>query len=284
MEFKAIARKAKAFRAKISVLAELRQRDQYPWAMIKGGLMELLEGGGVQLTGDLVENDPVRRFVHSLGVGQWINPEWLVDNLRGAGILSQKDLLTLSRNLERYMENIPFLRVFGTSNQFGWVVFQVGLEGLPGQPKSPAPSRVPDPAAGMEGHAYVKQFLDTIDSDKQLGYLADGFIKAGLTDRIPLLHITADIELAAGAMPFLQDLSSGDQLIWAMVLVGLENLLESTDPGVLRQYRIAKRNPLKGSQARERASSFFPPLVHNSESSLQDLSPGRRLDRSQAEM
>jgi len=80
----------------------------------------------------------------------------------------------------------------------------------------------------MEGYAYIKHFLDTIDSDKPLGYLADGFVKAGLSAQFTLLDVAEDIKFAVGAMPFLQDLATGDQLVWAMIVAGLENLSKST--------------------------------------------------------
>jgi hypothetical protein len=79
----------------------------------------------------------------------------------------------------------------------------------------------------MEDRGYVKQFLDTIDSDKPLGYLADAFIEAGLSARFTLLDVAEDVKFAVGAMPFLQGLASGNQLVWAMIVVGLENLLKS---------------------------------------------------------
>ena len=79
----------------------------------------------------------------------------------------------------------------------------------------------------MEGDAYIKQFLDTIDSDKPLSYLADGFVKAGLSAHFTLLDVAEDIKFAVGAMPFLEGLASGDQLVWAMIVVGLENLVKS---------------------------------------------------------
>lgn len=184
-------------------------------------------GGGVEQPADsLIENDPVRRFIHSLGVEECLNTEWLAESLRGSGITTQNDLLVLSRNSEKYMEHIPFLRAFAASNRFGWVVFRIGLEGLPGRRKTPTFIQTQDHGAGIEGHAFIKGFLDNIDSDKPLGYLADGFVKAGLTARYTLLDVAEDIKFAIGAMPFLQNLASGDQMVWAMISVGLEKLQE----------------------------------------------------------
>jgi len=196
---------------------------------LKKKLVELLKKDHTEQSPDsLIEDDPVRRFICSLGAEECINTEWLTDSLREAGISSQKDLLVLSRNLERYIESIPSLRAFATSNKFGWTIFQVGLEGLPGRRTTPTFTQTQNPGADMEGHAYVRHFLDTIDSDKPLGYLADGFIDAGLTARFTLLDVAEDIKFAMEAMPFLQDLASGDQLVWAMIVIGLENLLKST--------------------------------------------------------
>ncbi|KAF9792186.1 hypothetical protein BJ322DRAFT_1027639 [Thelephora terrestris] len=228
-ELTVVARRPEEFRTKIPVLAELRDRDQYLWMMLKKKLTELLEEEPMeQLDESLEESDPVGRFTRSLGAGGCINLGWLAENLREAGIASQKDLLVLSRNLERYAESIPFLQVFATSNKFGWTVFQIGLEGLPGRRTTPIFSQTQDHGADMEGYAYIKHFLDTIDSDKPLGYLADGFVKAGLSAQFTLLDVAEDIKFAVGAMPFLQDLATGDQLVWAMIVAGLENLSKST--------------------------------------------------------
>ena len=228
-ELKIVARRPEVFRAKIPALATLREHDQYLWMKLKKKLVELPKGDHTERPSDsVVEDDPVRRFISSLGAGGCINTEWLAESLRGAGISSQKDLLVLSRNLERYVESIPSLQTFATSNQFGWAIFQVGLEGLPGRRTTPTFTQTRNPGADMEGCAYIKHFLDTIDSDKPLGYLADGFIDAGLTARFTLLDVAEDIKFAVEAMPFLQDLASGDQFIWAMIVIGLENLLKST--------------------------------------------------------
>ena len=224
-ELKIIAHKPEVFRTKIPVLAHLHEHDRYLWMMFRKRLKKLLEEDhGEQSAGDPIhESDPVVKFVHSLG-GECMDSEALVNGLRGAGISSEKDLLVLSRNLEKYTENIPFLREFAASKRFAWMVFQVGLEGLPGQTAS-IPSQ--DHKAIGEGHAFVKWFLDTIDPDKPLGHLSDGFIKEGLDAHIPLLHVAEDIELAVDSIPFLRDLASGDQLVWAMILVGLEDLMKS---------------------------------------------------------
>lgn len=196
--------------------------------MFRKGLKKLLgEDHREQSAGDPIhETDPVGKFVHSLGGGGCIESEALVSGLKGAGISSEKDLLVLSRNLEKCTENIPFLREFATSKKFGWTVFQVGLEDLPGKKVSTS-IQTQDREAGVEGHAFVKWFLDSIDPDKPLGHLADSFIEQGLDDRVPLLHVAEDIEIAVDCIPFLQDLASADQLVWAMILVGLENLTKS---------------------------------------------------------
>ena len=228
-ELKIIARKPEAFRPKISVLADFRERNEYLWMMFRKGLRTLLEGEHREPSVDNLdlEGDPITKFVRSLGGGECVDSDGLVNGLKGAGISSQQDLLVLSRNLERYTENIRFLREFAGSGKFGWTIFQVGLEGLPGQ-KPPTSVQAQDHGANGGGHAYIKWFLDTIDPDKPLGHLAGGFIKAGLTDRIGLLHVAEDIELAVDAMPFVRGLALGDQLVWAMILFGLENLAKST--------------------------------------------------------
>jgi hypothetical protein len=224
-ELKIVAHNPEVFRTKISVLTDLHARDKYLWMMFRKGLKKLLERDRrEQSAGDPIhENDPITKFVCSLGGGEYINSEELVNGLRGAGISSETDLLVLSRNLEKYTENIPFLREFATSGKFSWMVFQVGLEGLQGQKVSTS-IQTQDHGAGREGHAFVKWFLDTVDPDKPLGHLADSFIEEGLNDRIPLLHVAEDIEVAIDSIPFLQDLASGDQLIWAMIVVGLGEL------------------------------------------------------------
>lgn len=228
-ELKIVARQPEQFRTKIPALSILREHDQYLWMKLKKKLVELQKKDHTERPPDsLVEDDPVRRFICSLGAEECINTEWLTDSLRGAGISSQKDLLVLSRNLERYIESIPSLQAFATSNKFGWTIFQVGLEGLPGRRTTPTFTQTQNHGADMEGHAYIKHFLDTIDSDKPLGYLADGFINAGLTARFTLLDVAEDVKFAVEAMPFLQDLASGDQFVWAMIVIGLENLLKST--------------------------------------------------------
>lgn len=225
MELKVIARNPEAFREKIPLLAILCERDQYLWVMFRWELRKLLEGEHKgQSMGD--ETDPVRRFAFSMGGGECIDVEELVNGLRRVGVSSENDLLVLSRNLERYRKHIPFLREFAISNKFGWTIFQVGLEGLPGQ-KVPSPSLAQDRGADREGHAYVKWFLDTIDPEKPLGHLVDKFVKAGLTDRTSFLHIAEVIDIATEAMPLFRGLAAGDQLVWAMILVGFENLLKS---------------------------------------------------------
>ena len=227
-ELRIIAHKPEVFRTKISVLADLRERDRYLWMMFRKGLKKLTEGDRrEQSAGDPIhESGPVRKFVRSLCGGECIDSEALVSGLRGAGISSEEDLLVLSRNLEKYTKNIPFLREFATSKKFGWTVFQVGLESLTDR-KASTSIQTQDYGSGREGRAFVKWFLDTIDLDKPLGYLTDSFIKEGLNDRVPLLHVAEDIEIAVDSIPFLQGLASGDQLIWAMILVGFENLVKS---------------------------------------------------------
>ena len=225
MELKVIARNPEAFREKIPLLANLCERDQYLWVMFRWELRKLLEGEHKGQSAD-DETDPVRRFAVSMGGGECINVEELVNGLRRAGVSSKNDLLVLSRNLERYLGHIPFLQEFAVSNKFGWTIFQVGLEGLPGQ-KVSSPILARDCGASGEGRAYVKWFLDTVDPEKPLGHLADKFIEAGLTDRTSLLHIAEVIDIATEAMPLFRGLAAGDQLVWAMILVGFENLLKS---------------------------------------------------------
>jgi len=224
-ELKVIARKPEAFRTKIAVLANLRERDEYLWFMFRKGLRKLLEEDNREQSADdpIHERDPIRKFVRSLGGGECIDLEAFASGLRGAGISSERDLLVLSRNLEKYTKNIPFLREFAASKKLGWTIFQIGIEGLPGRETV----QIRGLWASNGGRVYVKRFLDTIDFDKPLGHLTDGFIKAGLNDRLPLIHIADDIEYAVDVMPFLQDLASGDQLVWAMILVGLEDLVKS---------------------------------------------------------
>ena len=224
-ELKIIARKPEAFRTKISVLADLREREEFLWLMFRMGLGKLLEEDQRGQSPDN-QSDPIMKFVRSLGGEDCMDLELLANGLRGAGISSERDLLVLSRNLEKYTENIPFLREFAASKKLGWVIFQVGLEDLSGR-KITTSVQAQDRGTEREGRAYIKQFLDTIDSDKPLGHLADGFIKAGLTDHIRLRCIAENIELALDAMPFLQSLASGDQLVWAMIFVGLNNLITS---------------------------------------------------------
>lgn len=220
-ELKIIARKPEAFRAKV---AGLREADEFAWLMLRKKLAEILEDQSAENL--VLESDPVRKFVRSLDGGGYIDSEALANGLKGAGISSEGDLLVLSRNLEKYTQNITFLREFAASKKFGWAIFQVGLEGLEGRKMStPIPARYP--GASMEGAAYIKWFLDTIDPGKPLGHLADGFIRVGLTSHIRLRRVAEDIELALDAMPFFQGLASGDQLVWAMILTGLDNLIKS---------------------------------------------------------
>ena len=227
-ELKIIARKPEAYRTKIPVLTDLNKREEFLWLTFRRGLKKLMGEDQRQQSADnlVPENDPVRKFVRSLGGGECIDLEAFANGLVGAGITSERDLLVLSRNLDKYTKNIPFLREFAASKKFGWVIFQVGLEGISGR-KVPASSQAQDRGAGKEGYAYIKQFLDTIDPHKPLGHLADGFIKVGLTSHIRLLRVAEDVELALDAMSFLRGLASGDQLVWAMVLVGLDNILKS---------------------------------------------------------
>jgi hypothetical protein len=230
-ELRVVARRPEEFRARIPVLADLHEHSQYLWMKFKKGLAGLLEDLSEQPADSLVENDPVRRFIHSLGAGEYIDPEWLTGNLRAVGISTQKDLLVLSRNLEKYAEHIQFLQGFATFNKFGWLILQVGLESLPGYQRTPTFIQAQDHEACTEGHAYIKHFLDNIDTDKPLGYLADGFVKAGLIASFALLDVAEDVKFSVEAMPFLQGLASGDQLVWAMILVGLENLASNHSQG-----------------------------------------------------
>ena len=223
-ELKIIAHQPEEFREKIPALNDLRTKDQYLWMRLKKNLVELLDEDDTAQLAD--EDDPIRRFVCSLRAGDYINMEWFTDGLKKAGISSQKDLLVISRNLERYAESISFLRVFTATHKFGWIIFQVGLEGLPGSRTTPTSIQTRECGADKEDRGYVKQFLDTIDPDKPLGHLADGFIRAGLSDHFTLLDVAEDIKFAVGAMPFLQDLASGDQFVWAMIVIGLETLLK----------------------------------------------------------
>lgn len=225
MELRVIARNPEAFREKIPLLANLCERNQYLWVMFRWELRKLLEGEHMEPSVD-DETDPVRRFVFSMGGGECIDVEEFMNGLRGAGVSSENDLLVLSRNLERYAEHIPFLREFAASKKFGWTAFQVGLEGLPGR-KVPIPILTRDHGVSKEGRAYVEWFLDTVDPEKPLGYLADKFIEAGLTDRTSFLHIAEVIDIATEAMPLFRGFVAGDHLVWAMILVGFENLLKS---------------------------------------------------------
>ena len=228
-ELRIIARDPEAFRTKITVLANLREREEYLWFMFWRGLQNLLEVDHMeQSANDLpLETDPIRKFVRSLGGGKSIDSEVFADGLKGAGISSERDLLVLSRNLEKYTKYIPFLREFAASRKFGWAIFQVGLEGLADRRASTS-THSQDPGTSRGNSGYIRRFLDTIDADKPLGHLAGGFVKAGLDSRIPLLHAAENIETTLKAMPSLQGLASGDQLVWAMILVGLDNLVKSS--------------------------------------------------------
>ena len=213
------------FREVIPVLADLRKSEEFLWLMFRKTLKKLLEEDQRGGPADSLApgGDPIGKFVQSLGGGEWINSGTFADGLRGAGISSERDLLVLSRNLENYTERIPFLREFATTNEFGWVIFQVGLECLSGQ-KASTSIAAQDYGTDMEGETYIKWFLDTIDPDKPLGHLAKDFVKAGVTNHILLLCVAEDIELAVDAMPFFRSLAAGDQLVWAMIFAGLSNL------------------------------------------------------------
>lgn len=225
---KVIAPKPEAFRAKVPALADLRERNEFLWMALRLGLGKLLKDDQRERSACnlVLESDPVGKFVRSLGAGECIDLDAFANGLRAAGISSERDLLVISRNLERYTENIPFLREFAASEKFGWAIFQVGLEDLPGQ-KTITPAQVQDDGTNEEGRAYIKGFLDNIDPEKPLGHLVDGFIKAGLTDRVRLHCVAENLELALDAMPFIQGLAAGDQLVWAMILVGLGDLATS---------------------------------------------------------
>ena len=195
--------------------------------MFRKGIKELLKDQKEQPAKNLVlGSDPIGKFVHSLDGGGFIDPEEFADGLRRAGISSERDLLVLSHNLEKYTENIPFLREFSTSKKIGWVIFQLGLEDLSGR-KMPTSTRTQDHETNGEGGEFIKHFLNTIDPDKPLGYLTNGFTKAGLTNLVRLICVAEHMELALDAMPFLRGLASGDQLVWAMILVRLNSLVAS---------------------------------------------------------
>lgn len=202
-ELRVIARKPEAFRTKIPALADLRVPEEYLWFMFRKALKKLPEEDRREQSTDnpAPESDPVKKFVQSLGGEEWIDSGAFANGLLEAGISSEKDLLVLSRDLEKYTENIPFLREFATTKKFGWVIFQVGLEGLGGR-KTSASVRAQDYGADREGTTYIKRFLDTIDSDKPLGHLTNDFIRAGLTSHIRLLNVAEDIKLALDSMPF----------------------------------------------------------------------------------
>ena len=227
-ELKLIARKPEAFREIIPVLADLCKSEQFSWLVFRKMLKKLLEEDqrGGSADGLAPGGDAIGKFVLSLGGGEWIDSGAFADGLRQAGVSSERDLLVLSRDLEKYTERIPFLREFAATNKFGWVIFQVGLEGLSGQ-KAPTSIRSQDYGTDKEGEAYIKWFLDTIDPDKPLGHLAKDFINVGVTNRIRLLYVADDIEEAVDAMPFFRGLAAGDQLVWAMVYTGLNNLFKS---------------------------------------------------------
>ena len=225
-DLKIIARDPEAFRTKIPVLADLRERDEFQWFIFWKVLKNLMEGDRRELSANNlgVETDPIRKFVCSLGGGERIDSEAFANGLKGAGVLSERDLLVLSRDLERYTKNIPFLREFAASNKFGWAIFQVGLGGLADRS---TPTYSQDPGTCREGDGYIKHFLDTIDVDKPLGHLVENFTKARLTTRDRLLGVADDIETALTVMPSIPGLASGDQLAWAMILAGLDNLVKS---------------------------------------------------------
>jgi len=131
-ELKVVALKPEAFREKIPVLANLHERNEYLWFMFRRGLKKLLD---VEQPADnlVPESDPIKKFIRSLGGGQYIDVEAFAMGLGGAGITSEMDLLALSHNLEKFVENSSFLQEFAASNKFGWTIFQVGLGGLPGR-------------------------------------------------------------------------------------------------------------------------------------------------------
>ena len=227
-ELKLIARKPEAFREVIPVLDDLRKTEEFLWLMFRKTLKRLLEEDQRgESANDLAPGgDPIRRFIQSLGGGEWIDLETFADGLKGVGISSERDLLVLSRNLEKYTESIPFLREFAATNKFGWVIFQVGLEGLSGQRASTS-IRTQDYGNAREGKAYIKWFLDSIDPDKPLGHLAEGFVEKGLTSHIRLSRVAEDIKEALDSMPFFQGLAAQDPLAWAMIVAGLDDLFKS---------------------------------------------------------
>lgn len=227
-ELKLIACKPNAFRAKIPALADLHEREQFLWLVFRKVVGDLLKEDqrGKSVDNLVPEGDPVRRFVRSLGWGERIDSEAFTSGLKGAGISSERDLLVLSRNLKKYTESIPFLREFAVTDKFGWLAFQVGLEGLHSGETS-ASIQPQDNGARGEGAAYIKWFLDTIDPGKPLGHLTDSFIDAGLTGRSRLLYVAEDIELALDSLKLFQGLAAHDQLAWAMIMVGLDNISKS---------------------------------------------------------
>ena len=227
-ELKLIARKPEAFREVIPALADLRKSEQFLWFTFRTTLGRLLEEDQRRGLADGLApgDDPIGKFVQSLGGGEWIDSGTFAGDLRRTGISSERDLMVLSRNLEKYTERIPFLREFAATNKFGWVIFQVGLSGLSGQRASTS-IRAQDYGTDREGEPYIKWFLDTIDSTKPLGHLAKGFTEAGVTNYIRLHSVAVNIEVAVDSMPFFQDLATGDQLVWAMISAGLDNLCKS---------------------------------------------------------
>ena len=138
------------------MLSDLRERDQCLWMAFEKELVGLLEKDLVEKWYDepIFVGDPIQKFFP--GVGGTSNFGHMVGGAKGAGILSEGDLLVLSRNFEEYTEHLPFLRYPAKENRFSRTPLQIGLECLPGRKnKSPSPQAWVRGAV-MEGHAHIK--------------------------------------------------------------------------------------------------------------------------------
>jgi hypothetical protein len=145
------------------------------------------------------------------------------DGLRESGITSERDLSVLSRNLSRYHKHIPFLVELSRSNPLGWAILKDGLQGR----EASAPTHTRDPEPDGEDEAYVEWFFNNIDPEKPLGHLAVQFTSEAFNSRSRLIDTAEDMGHALRAVPFLRRLASGDQLVWAMISVGFEDLYEN---------------------------------------------------------